>query len=662
MPGGGAPAGSSGTGAGQNANVYNPMAQPQADQQYQNIISGLLPMALDPTLTPAGQNYPTAQVGAGMVSGNPYFDQLTQYANQTVPYGAKIFGEADTALPQYDAFASNATAMQNQISPQQGFYPSFLGAVQSNPYLPQALSGQDAASSYGGGTASGAYQAGQNALLDSASVRNLFGQQTNLANQIPDAIRALFGPMVGQGNQVAGYGAPTAGLAGQVGGYMDPTAGLAGQVGSLMSPTIGLSGQVAGLAPQVAAPMGQLQGAASSILQQGLDPQNALYDRTFDQLRNQTAATNAMSGIGNTPYGASTVDNALSKFNIDWQNNLLNRMATAGSAAQGLDTAAGGLGQAAGGLYNTAGGLLGQAGSLGGQAGNLYGQAGNLGSAAGGLFGQAAGIGNTANNIYGAAGNALTSGLNTANNMYGQAANTLGQGYNIAQQGLGLGQGATNLQSGAASLPMNTFDQFLAQQLGAANAGVQAGQTGAGTLGTLANTLNAAHTGQQSNFGAGFQNLMNSLQAPYNAQNTQGGNILSAQSNLTNLGNNQYLLPQQVLNDLQSYLHLGQSASQISGQLGALGQQQLGNSLQGLGSLAGTVGNPFSSSSSGLLGGAFAGGGGGLTPLAGDALAGSFAGDFGGGIGALGGGLADTAAVGGGLDIASALPAAALSA
>ena len=75
---------------------------------------------------------------------------------------------------------------------------------------------------------------------------------------------------------------------------------------------------------------------ASSIMNTAMDPQQALYNRTLNQVQQQVGAQNAASGVGTTPYGAGVMDQALSNFNIDWQNNLLNRQATGASAAGGL--------------------------------------------------------------------------------------------------------------------------------------------------------------------------------------------------------------------------------------------------------------------------------------------------------------------------------------
>ncbi|AOJ87157.1 hypothetical protein WS87_10965 [Burkholderia sp. MSMB0856] len=92
----------------------------------------------------------------------------------------------------------------------------------------------------------------------------------------------------------------------------------------------------------------QLLGAGRQVFNMGLDPQNALYDRTLNQLTQQTGATNSMYGLGSSAAGAGVQNQALSNFNIDWQNNQLSR------ALQGL----GGYANAA----NTAG-SYGQAGA-----------------------------------------------------------------------------------------------------------------------------------------------------------------------------------------------------------------------------------------------------------------------------------------------------------
>ncbi|MCO1349262.1 hypothetical protein L0Z31_17505 (plasmid) [Burkholderia vietnamiensis] len=78
-----------------------------------------------------------------------------------------------------------------------------------------------------------------------------------------------------------------------------------------------------------------LQQAGANVFNMALDPQNALYDRTRQQLQDQTGVTNSMYGLGSSAAGAGVANQALSNFNIDWQNNQLGR------AVQGLGAYAG---------------------------------------------------------------------------------------------------------------------------------------------------------------------------------------------------------------------------------------------------------------------------------------------------------------------------------
>lgn len=83
-----------------------------------------------------------------------------------------------------------------------------------------------------------------------------------------------------------------------------------------------------------------LQGAAGTALQTAFDPQSALYQRTLNQLQQQVRAGEAGRGITMSPYGAGLENQALSNFNIDWQNQQLARM------LQGLQGAGNAFGQA----------------------------------------------------------------------------------------------------------------------------------------------------------------------------------------------------------------------------------------------------------------------------------------------------------------------------
>jgi len=115
-------------------------------------------------------------------------------------------------------------------------------------------------------------------------------------------------------------------------------AGVAGQMGQQAGMgTFGLGGQVqgagAGLLPDV-----------QSLIAMGFDPQNALYHRTQQQVADQANAQAAASGVGGTPYGQGVEGQTLSNFNIDWQNQQLQRAAMGAGAAGNL------YGQAVGGI------------------------------------------------------------------------------------------------------------------------------------------------------------------------------------------------------------------------------------------------------------------------------------------------------------------------
>jgi hypothetical protein len=104
----------------------------------------------------------------------------------------------------------------------------------------------------------------------------------------------------------------------------------------------------AALAPGVAGMQlggaGSLYGAGNQILGQAFDPQGALYNRTQQQLMDQINAANAASGLAG-PAAAGVAQQGLTNFNIDWQNNLLQRMLAGERGAGQAFTGASGLGQ-----------------------------------------------------------------------------------------------------------------------------------------------------------------------------------------------------------------------------------------------------------------------------------------------------------------------------
>jgi len=68
---------------------------------------------------------------------------------------------------------------------------------------------------------------------------------------------------------------------------------------------------------------------AHQMLDNGFDPQGALYDREFQKMQDQQNAINAMYGVSSSPYGAGVAGDQARNFNIDWQNNQLGRQLSA---------------------------------------------------------------------------------------------------------------------------------------------------------------------------------------------------------------------------------------------------------------------------------------------------------------------------------------------
>ena|SRR5487761_1943556 len=77
-------------------------------------------------------------------------------------------------------------------------------------------------------------------------------------------------------------------------------------------------------------------GVGQNIQNMGLDPQSALYNRTQQQLTDQTRAGLAARGLDMTPYGAGVEGQTMGNFNIDWQNQQLQRAIQGAQAGGGV--------------------------------------------------------------------------------------------------------------------------------------------------------------------------------------------------------------------------------------------------------------------------------------------------------------------------------------
>lgn len=211
-------------------------------------------------------------------------------------------------------------------------------------------------------------------------------------------------------------------------GYQTAANNAGGSLSGIGNLTLGNSNALSGqVSPQIA--------AANQVMQLGLDPQSSLYQQQLQKARDQANVQNAQSGVSTSPYGASVANNAVNQFNMDWQNNQLQR------AIQGLQGYDSGI--------SSAGNTAGNAASLGGTGANYVLQGGDLPYT-------------TNNAITGNQSSALTNLLSILGNSGGGAYDTsslnsllsyLGVGAAQSNQQAQLNQSATNnAQSGIGDL------------------------------------------------------------------------------------------------------------------------------------------------------------------------------------------------------------------
>lgn len=85
---------------------------------------------------------------------------------------------------------------------------------------------------------------------------------------------------------------------------------------------------------------GALAPYVTKALQAGFDPQNQLFNQLFNQQQQQNLASQAMAGVGQSPYAAGLTAQGNQNFDINWQNQQLARQAQGAQTAEGLSGAA----------------------------------------------------------------------------------------------------------------------------------------------------------------------------------------------------------------------------------------------------------------------------------------------------------------------------------
>ena len=170
----------------------------------------------------------------------------------------------------------------------------------------------------------------------SGSSGNIFSPSGSDLNAQNQQYQSLSGGLANSAYSV-GNVAPTASNLGAA-GASNPFAPQA-QAGAQTASTYG-TGTVVPQQQQAAASLqglgNQNASFAPQALAQGFDPMNANYNRLFQQNQDQTNATNAMSGVSNSPYGAGVANESNINFNSNWLDKLLGRENTAASTAATL--------------------------------------------------------------------------------------------------------------------------------------------------------------------------------------------------------------------------------------------------------------------------------------------------------------------------------------
>jgi hypothetical protein len=88
----------------------------------------------------------------------------------------------------------------------------------------------------------------------------------------------------------------------------------------------------------------QMQGMGNQLWNQAADPQHALYNQMQQQVQDQTGAVNSMYGLGASGAGAGIAQQALGQFDMNWQNQQLQRMLQGAQGYEGLSRAGGQMG------------------------------------------------------------------------------------------------------------------------------------------------------------------------------------------------------------------------------------------------------------------------------------------------------------------------------
>lgn len=579
---------------------YQPTGQGQADAGYQTAAN---------TLASAGQGLSSYAVPqywqvAQNVVNNPYYTQAQTGANQAASTAqnfvvpGQLWGALNTGALGDQAAAAAAGALNKNNST----YNDMLGAGLQTFQQGQTLGsqflgmGQDA-------TAMGS-KAYQDALALLPQALSGYGQGSDISSiaQRYAGIQDSYLPQA-----TAGYGYAkdlldkTLGLIPQ---YMQGGA----QAQSIMNDARA-KGQQAWDQSQnlINSLVGTDSAYAKQVLGLGMDPQHDLYNRTLQQVREQSAAQAAQSGLAGSPFAAGLANDAMRNFNIDWQNTALDR------ATKALGAYDSSMGANASAFNTLMGAGAGTYGSLLGTGVDAYtklnqGDVSNYAS----LLGAGTGAFNSLTN--GATGN-LTALTGSSEKILADAAQadfsnrqaSMNDAISRYTALLGGAAGAYGTMAGAGqgfdALGLNAMNQ------GTAGYNSLTGTALAGQNANVNNFLNLSQGaqgayGNASTLGTDALNTMTTAsQLPNDIYIQNQNQILQALQAMTQGTNASYGLTEDAMNAYGNYMKIGQSATSLAQNAAQINNAQSNATWQGIGKLAGLAVNPFVSAVGGKLAG-----------------------------------------------------------
>jgi hypothetical protein len=393
------------------------------------------------------------------------------------------------------------------------------------------------------------------------------GGQSSAASLIPEVIGGVGGTIIG---------GPVGGIAGaSLGGALGSTIGGGGMGGSSPSP----ASYSTGGNPAAYIPTGQPQADASY---------QSLINNQFLPAAAQTPQVNPAAYAWQNATG-------LYPQAVDAFQQYINNPSTAPQALFGAQAGAGYFGN------QVAPYLAGAPATLSGAANTL--------------------TGSILPQLQSAGSQILSTGFDPQQALYNQLSGQAKDTANVANAGAGIG--GTPYGASVAANAQNNFNMnWQAQQLARQQQALQSYNQTANTYGAGIGAAGAGLT-NAGNIGMGLtQGLASANQLPYQAGLGIGQNTISGANNLqsllqgqANIGGQAFTLPQLTLNDLQSYLGLGQAAQQQGLVGGQQGFDQLasgiGGGISGVNTLFNQNSGLFPSVGSGISG--LFGGAGGLS-------------------------------------------------